>query len=129
MDMRSETELSNYIVVLNDENHQTPKWQIIAIFTRCYRVASGLGATNIFLLLLTISEFSTFALEPCGIDFLTSVGIGFVFLLNCRFLVKIGIGFGIEKKSSVSIRFFVFFGFFQKGFMMGTTLKFCSITV
>jgi hypothetical protein len=120
MDMRSETVLSNYIVVLNDENHQTPKWQ-----PGC-RVASGLGATNIFLLLppplllLTISEFSTFALEPWGINFLTSVGIGFGFLLNCRFSFEIGISFGVEKNHrflSVFISFFDFFVFYKMHFL------------
>jgi hypothetical protein len=33
-------------------------------------------------------------LEPCGLDFLTLVGIGFVFLRECRFSVGIGFGFG-----------------------------------
>jgi hypothetical protein len=34
-------------------------------------------------------------LEPSGIDFWQLVGIGF--LLKCRFSVRIGIGFEIEK--------------------------------
>jgi hypothetical protein len=33
-------------------------------------------------------------LEPCGHDFLTSVGIGIGFLRKCRFSVVIGFGFG-----------------------------------
>jgi hypothetical protein len=50
--------------------------------------------------------------EPCGIDFLTSVGIGIGFLLKCRFSVGIGFGFGIEKSCrflSVFSGFSVFF--------------------
>jgi hypothetical protein len=39
----------------------------------------------------------TLQLEPCGLDFLTSVEIGFGFLLKCRFSVGIGFGFEIEK--------------------------------
>jgi hypothetical protein len=36
-------------------------------------------------------------LEPSGIDFLTWDGIGIDFLFKCRFSVRIGFGFGIEK--------------------------------
>jgi hypothetical protein len=37
-------------------------------------------------------------LEPCGLDFLTSVGIGIGFLRKCRFSVGIGFGFRFKKK-------------------------------
>jgi hypothetical protein len=54
--------------------------------------------------------FVPYCLEPCGMDILTSVGIGISFLLKCRFLVGIGFGLGIEK----SHRFFSgFLGFFS----------------
>jgi hypothetical protein len=39
----------------------------------------------------------TLNVEPSGIVFLTSVGIGIGFLLNCRFSVDLRIGFKIEK--------------------------------
>jgi hypothetical protein len=52
--------------------------------------------------------------EPCGLDFLTSVGIGIGLLLKCRFSVEIGFGFGIEKSRQFFSIFFRFFGFFRK---------------
>jgi hypothetical protein len=45
-------------------------------------------------LAITIAYFELKGLEPCGLVFLTSVGIGF--LRKCRFLVGIGRGFGFR---------------------------------
>jgi hypothetical protein len=57
--------------------------------------------------------------EPCGIDFWQSVGIGIGFLLKCRFLVGIGIGFGIENSRQVFSGFFLpVFWFFPKSFFV-----------
>jgi hypothetical protein len=57
-------------------------------------------------------------LEPCGIDFLTSVGIGFGFLRKCQFSVGIGFGFGfgIAKSSRFFLVFFGFLVFFNEKF-------------
>jgi hypothetical protein len=57
------------------------------------------------------------ALEPCGIDFWQSVGIGIGFLLKCRFSVGIGIGFGIEESRVFGSFSYVFF-FLQKLFFV-----------
>jgi hypothetical protein len=55
-----------------------------------------------------------YIVEPCGIDFWQSVGIGIGFLLKCRFSVGIGFGFEIEKSPRFFSVFFRFFGFLKK---------------
>jgi hypothetical protein len=56
-----------------------------------------------------------YKLEPCGLEFLTSVRIGFGFLRKCRFLVGIGFRFRF-------FRFFFFFCFFLKFYVALTDL-------
>jgi hypothetical protein len=46
-------------------------------------------------------DLGTLYVDPCGLDFLTSVGIGIGFLRKCRFSVRIGFGFGMEKSFCV----------------------------
>jgi hypothetical protein len=56
-------------------------------------------------------------IEPCGIDFGQSVGIGIRFLLKCRFSVGIRIGFRIEKEVVFPVVFFVYLVFSKKLFL------------
>jgi hypothetical protein len=57
--------------------------------------------------------FQHYTLDPFGIDFLTSVGIGIGFLLKSRFSVGIGFGFGFKKSRRFFRVFSVFSWFFR----------------